>query len=83
MKILISEVRGHEGKCKPTWLNLNTIYNRLDGGITGFFRNIKKSSFLFFNFNFKYGEEFHGIIKNNKVVSTNHKWTLINFVGCF
>jgi hypothetical protein len=66
-KPLISKVPGHEGLCKPTWLNNNVIDNRLDGGITGFFKNVKKLG----PFYFKTGKEFHGIIlADNKIHST-------------
>lgn len=71
MRILISEVKGHEGECKPTWLNTNSFWNRFDGGISGFFKNVKQISFLFLKFRITCGEEFHGIInRNNRVVST-------------
>jgi hypothetical protein len=61
---LLSQVPGFEGKCTPTWLNTNTVDNRMDGGVTGFFKLTKKVLF----FTIKTGEEFHGIIKNDVVV---------------
>lgn len=54
---LESVVKNYEGKCKPTWLNTNQVYNRFDNGITGFFKNVK--------FGIKVGKEFHGIIKSD------------------
>lgn len=52
-----SMVPAHEGKCYPTWLNQNQVMNRLDGGQTGFFKTTD-------------GREFHGIIWQGKVYST-------------
>jgi hypothetical protein len=66
MKFL-SKVPGHEGLCKPTWLNTNEVYNRLDGGVTGFFKTVKRRLLVFY---FRTGKEFHGIIKNGNVYST-------------
>ena len=66
---LVSVVKGNEGLCLPTWLNENTVCNRLDRGITGYFRLVKK----FWIFNIQYGKEFHGIIKGNTVESTE-RW---------
>ena len=56
--MLMSEVKGFEGLCKPTWINRNIVCIRLDGGITGFFKLVKKR----WGFYFKTGKEFHGII---------------------
>ena len=61
--VLDSLVQGHEGKCKPTWINKNQVCNHFDGGITGFFKNINK-------WGFKCGEEFHGIILNDRKIYT-------------
>ena len=52
-----SHVPDHEGPCKATWLNHSQIDNRLDGGITGFFRLVRKIGPLWV----AYGPEFHGI----------------------
>lgn len=65
MLILKSEVENHYGECSPTWLNRNQVCHRFDGGITGFFKNVKEVKFLFFKFKIKYGEEFHGIIQDD------------------
>ena len=54
-----SRVKGHEGWCKPTWINQNQLDNRVDGGYTGFFRRVKKVWIFWI----KTGPEFHGIIK--------------------
>lgn len=65
--MLISKVKGFEGECNPTWLNTNEIYKRTNRGYyTGFFKLVKP--FLWFKI--KYGEEFHGMIIGNTVVST-------------
>ncbi len=62
--LLISKVPNHLGPCKPVWLNRCQITNRLDGGVTGFFKNTKKR----FGIIRKSGKEFHGIITiDNKV----------------
>lgn len=70
MKILISKVCGHEGECSPTWLNKNSVFNRFDNGVTGFFKSVKEVSFLFLKFKVKYGPEFHGIINSDKIVTS-------------
>jgi hypothetical protein len=67
MKFL-SIVPCFEGTCKPTWLNRNQIYNRVDGGVSGFFKLVRKPKF--FPFYIKYGNEFHGIIHGRVVSST-------------
>ena len=56
--IFESKVPGHVGPCKKVWLNPNQYLHRIDGGVTGFFRNVKEGFFKF-----RTGEEFHGIIK--------------------
>ena len=68
--ILKSRVKGFEGECRHTWLNKNQIYNRLDGGITGFFKSVK----YFLGFPFKVGKPFHGIIIGNEVHTTEGKY---------
>ncbi len=65
MKILTSTVTGYEGTCTPTWLNSDTTCHRLDMGITGFFKLVKKKWWLYWTV----GEEFHGIIKEGVVQS--------------
>lgn len=64
---LTSRVPLREGPCVHTWLNRNQIYNRLDGGVTGFFRRVKLWRGIPL---YKTGPEFHGIIKGNSVEST-------------
>jgi len=66
---LESYVKGYEGYCKPTWINKNQVYHRMDGGVTGFFKNTKK----WLCFDIKIGEEFHGIIKNDGCVYSTDK----------
>lgn len=61
--MFMSIVKEHEGWCRETWLNRNQVDRRLDGGITGFFRNVKQPWWLLF-FPIKVGSEFHGILRN-------------------
>ena len=68
MIILVSEVEGHAGYCTPVWLNRNQVLNRLDGGVTGFFKNVEKRKF-WFGYR-KVGFDFHGILKDDKVYTT-------------
>lgn len=70
-RIIESKVPDFEGLCSPTWLNHNQIDNRLDRGITGFFRIIKKK-FIFY---YRSGEEFHGIVRRNKIHTTKGLYT--------
>ncbi|MCP4493152.1 MAG: hypothetical protein GY820_38510 [Gammaproteobacteria bacterium] len=73
---LTSRVEGFKGRCKPTWLNTNQIHNRIDVGITGFFRLIKTIWIFkpYIGFNKKSGKEFHGIIRGGVVYTTEtHK----------
>ena len=65
--MLISKVKEHAGLCKPVWLNKNEFLRRLDGGITGFFKNVKPVKILFFTIYKKYGKEFHRIIVNSQL----------------
>jgi len=58
MKTLDSVVEGHKGICTPLWLNDNQVCNKIDGGVTGFFKLIKKH----LGISLKTGDEFHGII---------------------
>jgi len=58
-RILTSFVHGHEGDCKPTWLNTNQVDFRVTTRVTGSFRNVKKH-WLFGSI--KFGKEFHGYI---------------------
>ena len=67
---LISQVKGFEGPCKPTWLNQNTVCNRLDNGVTGYFKLTKISTVFGIPFTEGVGHEFHGIINNGIVTST-------------
>jgi len=64
---LISAVPGFEGECRPTWLNRNQIDIRLTGGVSGFFKLVKRYSW--FPFPVKVGREFHGIIRESVVYS--------------
>ena len=71
-----SKVPGHEGPCKPTWLNLNQIDRRTNGHFvaTGFFRNVRRHWLFGW---LKYGKEFHGGIKPDRTVhSTELQQTL-------
>jgi len=74
---LISKVKGFEGPCYPVWLNDNQVCNRLDRGVTGFFKLKKKPDrikvrFLFWDIWLRpTQEEFHGIITGEGfVIST-------------
>jgi hypothetical protein len=72
--MLQSKVKGHEGDCVYTWMNRNLVTNRLDGGISGYFRNTKE---IFFGlFTIKTGKEFHGIVKWNAltIVEDTRTW---------
>ena len=65
---MISKVKGHEGRCYCTWKNNSTIDNRLDKGITGFFR-LYKNPFV----------EFHGMFYKDSngrtvILSTENKY---------
>jgi hypothetical protein len=64
--MLISKVKGFEGPCKPTWINKNQIDRKFDGGVSGFFKLVKKR----FGFYFKTGKQFHGIVRDGKHVET-------------
>ncbi len=66
--LLRSRVPNHNCACAPTWLNTNTVCNRLDNGITGFFRRVERGLFGYK----KVGEEFHGIIRRGVVYSTEN-----------
>lgn len=61
--MLTSKVKGHEGLCKPIWVNHNQVCNKFDNGVTGFFKLVKKR----FGFYLKTGEEFHGIVRSNNI----------------
>ena len=65
--ILRSNVPGFKGQCVPTWINNNQIDRRLDQGITGFIKLVKRWPILGW---IKHGEEFHGIIRNGIVETT-------------
>ena len=64
--MLISKVKGYEGPCKPTWINRNQLDHRFDGGVTGFFKLVKKR----FGFYFKTGKKFHGIVRDGITVES-------------
>lgn len=57
----MSIVAGHEGWCAPTWTNRNTINNRLDGCITGFYRKVVQRWWSLF-IPVRVGPEFHACI---------------------
>lgn len=66
---LVSAVPGHEGQCRPTWTNSGGgLFARLDGGVTGFFRRVHRIRHL--PGQWPYGPEFHGIIRDGVVYST-------------
>ena len=67
MRTIQSDVPGFEGECAVVWLNTNQVNNRFDGGITGFFRLVNKG---WLGIRYRTGEEFHGIIKNGRVESS-------------
>ena len=65
--ILISEVEGFEGECRPTWINRSQIDQRLGGYVSGFFKLVKDYGILG---KYKTGKQFHGKIIKGKVLST-------------
>lgn len=66
---ITSAVPKHKGECLFTWKNKNQIDNRLDGGISGFFRSVEPT-FIPCVHKMK-GEEFHGIVLwNSRRVTT-------------
>lgn len=62
-RMLYSTVKGHNGQCRPTWLNRNQVDHITAGGVTGFFRLVNDRGF-------SYGPEFHGVIRAGRVYST-------------
>ena len=72
-KILNSNVSGFRGLCTPVWLNKNQVCHRLDGGISGFFKMVRKRWFGWQ----KIGKEFHGIIVFGEVKVTDTKEAII------
>ena len=52
-----SMVPGHEGPCASVWLNGSGLTARLDGGVTGFFRRVRRLGPVWYS----YGPEFHAI----------------------
>lgn len=67
MEVFTSTVKDFEGECTPVWLNTNQLHNRIDAGITGFFKRVKRAKKGWFTFPYRYGDEFHGIIINGMV----------------
>lgn len=65
MRIFVSEVPGFAGECRASWINRNVVCNRIDRGVTGFFRSIKRG---WFGIPWRVGPEFHGIICADGVV---------------
>lgn len=67
--LLESEVSGHEGSCLFTWENKNQIDNRMERGVSGFFRHAE-STIIPCVYRMT-GEEFHGIVFwNTNIVET-------------
>lgn len=60
---LISEVKGHEGECYPTWINKNMVSARLNGYISGSFKKVR----YICGIKFFIGDEFHGVISGKTV----------------
>jgi hypothetical protein len=54
-----STVPKFEGPAVAVWLNPNRLDHRLDGGVTGFFRCVKKIVGVWW----VVGPEFHGIVR--------------------
>lgn len=52
-------LESYKGECYPIWINQNQVDNRLDGGVSGFFRQVKR----WHGIPYCVGEEFHGIQK--------------------
>lgn len=70
--VLTSFVPGHEGACKPVWINRNCLAHRLGGdgdGVTGFFRRVRVSRLLPFVM-ISFGPEFHGVIRRGGIVQS-------------
>jgi hypothetical protein len=70
---LRSKVPGYVGQCVPVWVNDNSVCNRLDGGISGFFRLVRHRWYG----RQKYGDEFHGIVREGLEVEMTSKEALI------
>jgi len=68
--IITSKVPGYVGLCKPTWINRNQICHRIDGGITGFFKLVRKKWGIYW----RTGKEFHGIIEDGVVKTTEGRY---------
>lgn len=49
----------------PVWLNKNKVHNRIDGGVTGFFREFER---IMPGVYLLKGEEYHGMITENSIV---------------
>lgn len=64
--VVQSHVGGFTGACVPTWVNLNQVHRKLDGGTTGFFRLAKKIPYL--PLYFCTGKEFHGKVTGAVVI---------------
>lgn len=64
--LMESDVPNHKGPCLLTWANRNQIDNRLDGGISGFFR---KAEPTIISWVYRMtGTEFHGIVFWNTII---------------
>ena len=70
---LQSKVMGFTGPCIPVWINDNAVCRRMDDGISGFFRLVRPRWFG----RQKYGEEFHGIIRQGLEVVDSTKIALV------
>lgn len=74
MRTLKSTVPGFEGECVPIWINDNHVVNRFSNGVTGFFKLVEEKKIFGITFQFKTGKEFHGMVKNGVVVTTEGMW---------
>jgi hypothetical protein len=74
--MLTSEVPQHEGLCVPVWVNNNQVHFRLTGACTGFFRKARRIAGL--PLVWLVGPEFHGFIREFKVLSTEGKTGRLN-----
>lgn len=67
-------IPGHTGLCVAVWLNRNQVANRLDQGITGFFKHVEKG-WIFYH---TVGPEFHGrIVWDGRTITIADKEAVI------
>lgn len=67
MRFLVSKIPGHEGPCRPTWINRNAVVMQFEG-VHGYFRCIKRWRWYVWPFLAKFGEEFHGAVHGDGTV---------------